>query len=129
MSLTHLFHCLRKGDDFTSTDSGCEGAQQLGSYGCVASSQVPGTSAFFRCKTKAGNHFSTSDPNCEGGGGTVDGRLGFIFTAPRQGAGTQLLRCTRGKDIFESTDPGCSGQAKVGALGYVSSGCAVPPLA
>ena len=108
-----------------SDDSGCEGAQQVGKYGCIASSSAPGTAAFYRCTDRKGGHFSTSDAACEGMG-SMDKPLGYIFTSdnPASGARTQLFRCVKGQlDQFCSTDPGCEGSTKIAPLGYVASTC------
>ena len=117
---------MRGTDDFVSTDAGCEGGQQVGKYGCIASSRAPGTAPFYRCTDRSGGHFSTSDAACEGQGG-MDKSLGYIFTGSGPGVGTQLFRCvknTKGQlDQFCSTDPGCGGSTKVAPLGYVSSSC------
>ena len=118
-----IYHCVIGADDFVSTDAGCEGGQQVGKYGCIASSSGDGTAPFYRCRDRKGGHFCTSDAGCEAQG-TMDKTLGYIFTGQGPGVTTQLFRCLKGQlDQFSSTDPGCEGTTKIGRLGYLSDTC------
>jgi hypothetical protein len=78
---------LGQRDDFTSTDPNCEGQQRhpagWGQSGYIASTQIVGTIALYRClSTGSGlfDHFDTVHANCEGRPNTVNEFvLGYVF--------------------------------------------------
>ncbi|MEA9565421.1 MULTISPECIES: hypothetical protein [Xanthomonas] len=90
-----------------------------------------GSHAVYSCfvlgtKTDKAEHFSSTDPNCEGQGkNTYQYILGWVANTQLEGT-TPLYRCDypAWDDHFDSVDPTCEGWDKVGAinnyvLGYI----------
>jgi hypothetical protein len=76
--LKPIFSCRTGGDQFVSTDPGCEGTYVIGLDGYVAINPGSGLQPFYRCYMPAtGEHFESTSPSCEGQG--IDGLLGYTF--------------------------------------------------
>lgn len=86
-----LYGCMANdySDRFTSMDQGCEGhlpVPQIHFTGYIASTQLPGTIPLYRCMRvgglpsgRWGDHFDTTDANCEGKRAVFNGMLGYIW--------------------------------------------------
>ena len=76
--------------------------------------------AIYRCRA-GGNHFVSTDPNCEGQ--AHEGLLGYLLDGnPNDGQHLALRRCRNGGDHFVSTSGNCEGAANEGVLGYIRTG-------
>ena len=76
-----LFECQVNWDTFTSPSSTCEGQKVVRSLGWAYSSPPAGvpTVGIYRCVvTKGGDHFDSTDPNCEGQSHDA-GLLGYLL--------------------------------------------------
>ncbi|MFF4324606.1 hypothetical protein [Streptomyces sp. NPDC001568] len=79
---------------------------------------APGTTPLYLCQVR-GDHFSSTDVNCEGQQYVT--LLGWIHTSPQPRVATvQLQRCLRNENrqIFDSIQANCEGQIHGGVLGY-----------
>ncbi|MBB5867296.1 subtilisin family serine protease [Allocatelliglobosispora scoriae] len=77
---THaLYSCKINNDTFTSLSANCEGRVYLGLLGYAYDGPPAGGSrVLFRCVARgSGEHFDSSDPNCEGQGS--EGPLGYLL--------------------------------------------------
>lgn len=74
-----IYGCAHRGHNFPSFDPNCEGQPVLGLIGYTSASQLPGTSALYRCNVNGTgvDHFVSPDPGCEGH--LNEGLLGFTF--------------------------------------------------
>jgi hypothetical protein len=74
-----LYGCMIGTDEFTSTDSNCEGQTVLGPLGWAYGNPPSGVpvNAMYRCRvTGTGEHFDSVDSNCEGQ--TVEFLFGYL---------------------------------------------------
>ncbi|WP_421569141.1 hypothetical protein [Stenotrophomonas sp. PD6] len=86
-----LYGCMANdySDRFTSREANCEGhlpMPQIPITGYVAAIQLPGTVPLYRCMRvgglpsgRWGDHFDTTDANCEGKPAVFNGILGYIW--------------------------------------------------
>lgn len=86
-----LFGCMANdySDRFTSMDQACEGhlpVPQIPVTGHIAAIPLPGTVPLYRCMRvgglpsgRWGDHFDTTDANCEGKQAVFEGILGYIW--------------------------------------------------
>ncbi|QXV57539.1 hypothetical protein CVV72_11380 [Amycolatopsis sp. TNS106] len=78
---TDVFSCLAGTDEFTSTDSACEGKTKVQHIGRVWTTAVPGSIALLRCATTdSGERFVSTHPRCEGQ--RIDRTLGYLLRNP-----------------------------------------------
>ncbi|MFD5083924.1 hypothetical protein ACFWOG_14960 [Kitasatospora sp. NPDC058406] len=114
-----LYRYHKKSDTLSTTWNAPVSYQLQGPLGTLHTSEAPGTQPLYLCQVR-GDHFSTTDVNCEGQ--TYVTRLGWLYSSPPAGVGSlPLLRCLRNEDrqIFESHQTNCEGQIIGGTLGYV----------
>jgi eukaryotic-like serine/threonine-protein kinase len=96
-----------------------------GPAGWLAATQEDGTRPLFACRNKnnTGDHFTSTDENCEGN--PKHGLLGYIFTRkPADGEVIPLYRCARDQmgRHFDALDKGCEGATTEFPLGLVLTG-------
>ena len=79
----------------------------------------PNLQALYGCRTSGGDYFLSLDAACEGAG--VQGRYGFVYTAPPPGEDTvAVYRCLRSDQRhFASLDAACGGATTEARLGYL----------
>lgn len=89
--------------------------------GALSAKAAPGTKKLYSCKQNTSDdHFTSADQSggCEGH--KVVGLLGYIFTAPPEGAkSASLYRCTFSGGHFDSIHSGCEGYNQEYRLGYL----------
>ncbi|MBC6446952.1 serine/threonine-protein kinase [Actinokineospora xionganensis] len=89
--------------------------------GALSAKPTAGTKKLYSCKQNASeDHFTSADQSggCEGH--KVIGLLGYIFTAPPEGAkSASLYRCTYSGGHFDSIHSDCEGYKQEFRLGYL----------
>ncbi|MFF5718279.1 hypothetical protein [Streptomyces buecherae] len=111
--------------DHRSTVWGAPAGYRLeGSLGGLYTAPVQGAHALYSCADR-GDHYVSTQANCEGSGYTFVGRLGWAYSTPPAGVATlPLYRCLTRPDRqhFETNDANCEGQIVEGLLGHTVLG-------
>lgn len=76
MNVCSISRGVGSDDFFLSRDGGCEGYIAV-SHFYLWPTKVVGTHPIYRCITAAGEHFTSPDPGCEGGG-RQESAVGFV---------------------------------------------------
>lgn len=115
-----LYSCSYERGQFSSADPACEGRTRIGDIGLVYKSPPDDAESIpiYRCAVPVtGDHFNTTDENCEGDQYVQEGLLGHAL------AYWQLIRYERGygsKDRLTTTNVPGPGYRPAGAQGMVS---------
>ena len=107
-----LYRCHQRvgteGDTFSTTSSTCEGTitwdnmpQPALTFGYVRTSSAPGFVPVYRCGTKPGQNFDSTDPNCEG----QPHNMGVIYYAVYPGATAPAISVSVNSNVATGQAP------------------------